>query len=251
MIILLITFGNWQLVVVNSLFHQGGDTNIKKGDGKTISDLADESKYAEIIENLKCYILGEGCPPSESDGLKSQISHQDEMLLARSERVFTALQVAAYGNHVRILEKLWVWAEEAEVNGNEIKKGLLLAKDRYGFTAWHVAVHSGSLEAIETLCSFAREVKLKPDEMLLARTENGSTLLHIAAYGNNVAIIETLWVWVDEAEVNEIQLKKKMLLAKDNEGYTAWDRAAQEGSLEAIEKLRSLGKEAGKIRDEL
>jgi len=175
----------------------------------------------------------------------------NELLLARTKKGSTLLHTAAYGNRVGILEKLWVWAEEAEVNANELKQKLLLAKDNRGYTAWHRAAQEGSLEAIETLCSFAKEVKLKPDELLLVGTEKGSTLLHIAAYGNRVGILQKLWVWAKEAEVNANELKKKLLLAEDNRGYTAWHQAVQDRSLEAIETLCSFAKEVKLKPDEL
>jgi len=38
-------------------------------------------------------------------------------------------------------------------------------------------------------------------------------------------------------------LKKKLFLAKDNDGYIAWHRAAQFGSLEALKLLWTLAKE--------
>jgi ankyrin repeat protein len=121
----------------------------------------------------------------------------DELLLAQGMGGLTALHIAAYGNHVRILEKLWVWAEEAEMNANELKKKLLLAKDDNGYTAWHYAAQHRSLEALETLCSFAEEVELKPDELLLAQGVGGITVLYIAAYGKLVRILEKLGVWAE------------------------------------------------------
>ena len=46
-------------------------------------------------------------------------------------------------------------------------------------------------------------------------------------------------------KLNPSELKNKLLLAKDHYGYTAWDRAAIEGSLEALETLWCWAKEAG------
>lgn len=51
--------------------------------------------------------------------------------------------------------------------------------------------------------------------------------------------------------VTRAGLKKKLLLDKDNQGYRAWDRAAQFGSLEALETLKSWKKEAELYRDQL
>jgi hypothetical protein len=54
----------WQLnvnkfEVVNILFNQGADTTIKMGGEKTLLNLSEESKHAEISEALKSYILEE------------------------------------------------------------------------------------------------------------------------------------------------------------------------------------------------
>ena len=55
------------------------------------------------------------------------------MLLAETENALTALHLAAQENHIEILQKLWVWAEEWQLNTNELKKKLLLAKDKEGY----------------------------------------------------------------------------------------------------------------------
>jgi ankyrin repeat protein len=89
--------------------------------------------------------------------------HRDELLLAQSEAGLTAFELAAQENHVGILQKLWVWAEEGQQNSNELKKKLLLAKDNEGFTAWHRAARFGKLEALEILWNWAKEVGLHPD----------------------------------------------------------------------------------------
>jgi len=106
------------------------------------------------------------------------------LLLAQSEERATALHLAADGNHVEILKKLWVWAKEEQMNRNKLKKKLLLAKDKYGYTAWHQAAERGSLEALETLWRWAKEVELNPDELLLAQNEERETALHLAAKKN-------------------------------------------------------------------
>ena len=57
-------------------------------------------------------------------------------------------------------------------------------------------------------------------------------------------MLKKLWVWAKEEKLNPSELKKKFLLAKDHHGYTAWDRAAIECSLEALETLWCCAKEA-------
>jgi ankyrin repeat protein len=175
----------------------------------------------------------------------------NEFFLAHTEPGMTALHIAAIKNHVGILEKLLFWAEEAEVNAKELKKKLLLAEDDKRLMAWHGAAIFGSLEALETLWSWAKEVEIKRDELLLAQVKEGSTALHIAARGNHVGILQKLWFWAEEAEVKANELKKKLLLAKDHQGYTAWQIAEKFGSLEALGTLNSWYKEVVRNRDEL
>jgi hypothetical protein len=78
-VIIAILLGIWKLDIhkleeVNFLFNKGADTNIKTGDGKTHLSLTEETKYAEIIEELKSYILEEELPFWETDRLTSHTS---------------------------------------------------------------------------------------------------------------------------------------------------------------------------------
>jgi hypothetical protein len=70
-------------------------------------------------------------------------------------------------NDIGILQKLWVWAEEFQLNSNELKKKLLLAKDKKGFTALEHAEQTGTLEALVTLLSWSIELVLKALNLLL------------------------------------------------------------------------------------
>ena len=79
------------------------------------------------------------------------------------------------------MQKMWVWVEEMQVNSNELKKKLLLARYQYGYIAWHRAAESGSLETLEILWSWAKEVGLNMDELLLAQSRYEKTALHMAA----------------------------------------------------------------------
>ena len=40
----------------------------------------------------------------------------DELLLAATEEEEIALHMAAQENHIEILQKLWVWVEEIQLN---------------------------------------------------------------------------------------------------------------------------------------
>jgi ankyrin repeat protein len=90
------------------------------------------------------------------------------MLLAQIKGGFTALHLAAHANHVHIIQKLWICAEECKLNPTEFKKKLLLAKDKRGKTAWHIAAKEGNLEAFESLRIWGKETGLDPNDMLLA-----------------------------------------------------------------------------------
>ena len=55
-----------------------------------------------------------------------------------------------------------------------------------------------------------------------------------------------MWVWAEETQINRKGLKKILLLSKDKNGYTMWQRAAERGSLEALDALWYWAKE-GKL----
>jgi hypothetical protein len=159
--------------------------------------------------------------------------------------------MAAEKNHVEILHKLWVWAEEAQQNANELKQKLLLAKDKYGITAWNLATLFGRLQALEALWSWAKEAELNPHELLLAQNEEGCTILHVASEKKHVEILHKRCVCTKEAQLNAIELKKKILPAKDNYGITAWHLAALFCRLQALETLWIRAKEVEPNRDDL
>jgi hypothetical protein len=46
----------------------------------------------------------------------------DELLLDETEKGETALHMAAQKNNTKLLQKLWVWAEECQPNTNDLKK---------------------------------------------------------------------------------------------------------------------------------
>jgi hypothetical protein len=57
------------------------------------------------------------------------------------------LYIAARDGNTEILEKLWGWGREVQVN---LKVYLLLAKIYYGLTAWDIA-RVGNTEILEEL----------------------------------------------------------------------------------------------------
>ena len=59
--------------------------------------------------------------------------------------------MAAQGNHVGILQNLWVWTEEAQLCSRELKNKLFVPKDKYGYMAWFRESENSSLEALDIM----------------------------------------------------------------------------------------------------
>ena len=95
----------------------------------------------------------------------------------------------------------------------------------------------GHLEALEALWSWAKEVELDTHELLLSQNGDGYTAFQLAALNDHVKTLLKMWVWAEETQLNPKDLKKKLFLTKNMYGYNAWHRAAQFGSLEALEAL--------------
>jgi ankyrin repeat protein len=93
----------------------------------------------------------------------------DELLLVPTADGHTAFQLAAQHNKVETQKKMWLWAEETQLNPKELKKNLFLATKKYGRIALNQAALNGSLEAMETLRSWVNEVELITDELLLVQ----------------------------------------------------------------------------------
>ena len=110
-------------------------------------------------------------------------------MLAQVGDGYTAFHLAAEENHVELLKKIWVWAEESKLHPNELKKKLFLSKDNYGYTAWHRAALFGRLEALATLWFWAKEEEINTDELLLAQSLKGLTAFHLAAEENHVELL--------------------------------------------------------------
>jgi ankyrin repeat protein len=135
---------------------------------------------------------------------------QLELLLAQCEERANALHLAADGNHVEILQKLWVWIEEEKMNTNYLKKNLLQAKDKYGYIAWHIAAEERNLVALEILWSWAKKAELNPDELLLPQNKEGETALHLAVKGNHTEMLEQLRDSAEEAQQISSEIKNKL-----------------------------------------
>ena len=94
-----------------------------------------------------------------------------------------------------------------------------------------------SLQTLELIWCRAIEGELNTDELLLAQNEERKTALHFAASENHVGILQQLWDWTETEQQNANELRKDLLLAKDNKGFTAWHHATLNGSSEALEKI--------------
>ena len=70
----------------------------------------------------------------------------DILLLPQTVDGYTAFKLAAVKNHAVTLKKMWGWAEETQINPEELKKNLLLAIDDYRYTMWHRSAGKGNLE---------------------------------------------------------------------------------------------------------
>ena len=56
---------------------------------------------------------------------KKAALHSDDLFLAKNWNGETAFHMAAKKNHKEMLQKMWGWAEEAQLNTNDLKKELL------------------------------------------------------------------------------------------------------------------------------
>ena len=138
---------------------------------------------------------------------------------------------------VETLNRRWDWAEEKQLNPNDLKNKLLLSKDSAGYNAWHDVGKKGTLETLEVLWSWAKEAELNTGELLLSQTTDEFTAFQLEAENKHVETLKRMWDWTEETQLNPNELKNKFLLTRDKYGYTAWHRAADLGSLEALETL--------------
>jgi hypothetical protein len=75
-------------------------------------------------------------------------------LLAKGWKRQTAWDIAVRKGKREILEKLWCWGREVQLN---LKDDLLLATGWKGQTAWDIAVGKGKTEILEKLWCCGRE----------------------------------------------------------------------------------------------
>jgi ankyrin repeat protein len=78
-------------------------------------------------------------------------------LLSKDSKGQTAWNLAARNGKKKILEKLWSWGTEEQVN---LKYDLLLSKDLEGQTVWHLAQRNNNKYILEQLRTWGREVQV-------------------------------------------------------------------------------------------
>ena len=144
--------------------------------------------------------------------------------------------VAGY-NNVETLNIIWDWAEETQLNRNELKKKLLLHRDMHGFNAWHRAADQGYLYEIEIIWIWTKEAEINKYELLLSQTKCVHNAFQLAARNNHVETLKGMWDWPEETQLNPNELKNKLFLSKDSDRYMAWHHAVDQGTLEALETL--------------
>jgi len=56
---------------------------------------------------------------------------KNNLLLTQDKQWDIVWQVAVHREHIDVLEKLWVWAKQQQLNLSELKNKLLLAIDKF------------------------------------------------------------------------------------------------------------------------
>ena len=173
-----------------------------------------------------------------------------KLLLVKDEMEETAWHVAAKRGNIKVLQKLWDWAEE-ELNPEELSNKLLLATDLRGKTAWLYAAEVGNTELLDKLWQWAEEEQMPKgltNKLLLATDKRQQTAFHVAAEQCHTEVLEKLWKWATEKLTTE-EINNELLFAKPLFGKTAWHYAAELGNTEVLEKLWKWAKEKVEAED--
>ena len=143
-------------------------------------------------------------------------------------------------------ELLYEQWNETEVNGILV-----------GFeTALHTAAEEDNANIIGFIldCLKSGEHLNVPTKMLLAKNYREQNVWHMAAMNDSVQALKKIWKWGELLEKNFVlckreqlnakEFKNNLLLTKDEWGSTAWHLAAETGTVEVMETIRSFVKEA-------
>jgi hypothetical protein len=174
---------------------------------ETASQLAAEGCHRKVVNDL--------CSWAENVEITPGNLHK-YLFLAHNLYGRTAWHVTAERGSVEILDILWGWAKELQLQPCEV----LLAKGEHGETAWHMAAKRSHVEVLEKLWGWAEEEKLNSDclkdvlflarEHLFQRSTWG-----IAVNCGRIDIIQKMWGWAKELQLSTDELKNKLLLAQD------------------------------------
>ena len=114
------------------------------------------------------------------------------MWLSKDKFNQTPWHMAAESGHIEVLEEVWYWAKELQVNPEELKNQVWLLTDNSEQTAWHMAPGGGQDEVSEKLWDWAKELQLKPEEFrneLLSKGEFNQMAWHMAAGKCHIEIL--------------------------------------------------------------
>jgi hypothetical protein len=203
-----------------------------------IKQLAKEMKQENVLINIvllrtdyqvtRCFLNGllKKTKPStlalKDYGRKLEEQWNEREVHGSLEGVTTELHNAATEDNARIVGFLLDSLGSGECS-NTLNK-MLLATDAMGRTAWHMAAETNGVEALKLIWKWVGD-------------------RHDGAERGHSEASDTTRASVKEEELQHNQLRHRLFVAKDKYGYTAWHRAAEGGSLEALELLWIWAKE--------
>jgi ankyrin repeat protein len=73
------------------------------------------------------------------------------VLLSKDRYNKTVWHKAAKRGNVELLKKLWDWAQELQLQPEDVKNDVLLSKDEFHETPWQNAAEMGQVEVLKEL----------------------------------------------------------------------------------------------------
>ena len=198
--------GGGHLLVVERLLQQNADVNAESRDwGRTALQAAAEGGHINVVERL----LQQNAKVNASadDNIRSPKDYEDEGIRAWMRRDSTALQAAAGGGHLAVVERLL--RENADVNASAMN----------GRTALQAAAEGGHVTVVECLL----RQKAKPD----ATNRHGFMAIHLAVRNGHLTVIECLLqhdnysktILSTAAEGRHLAMTKQLLKHDANLGF--------------------------------
>ena len=168
-----------------------------------------------------------------------------------SKLLIAAWHGAAAQGYLEMLERLWLWAGQVQINPHQLQRELILDQNKEGQRAWHVAAAGGHIEVLEKLWGWANGMKVNrenlKDKFFLDEIWDGKLSVQWAnteESGNLLGLSE-------KTQVNANDLRIVMFLARDKRGNTAWQMAVKYGRIMVLEKLLDLAQEMQLNRGEM